>query len=116
MRFLSCALITVLSLSGNTFADDDAAWAVTELPGDASSIRIDTDEGTWLSLDVSPDGKTIVFDLLGDIYTVPVTGGDAVNLAPGIEWSMQPRFSPDGSQIAYTSDAGGGDNIWIMDA
>ncbi|MEL6449329.1 MAG: amidohydrolase family protein [Pseudomonadota bacterium] len=116
MRTLSCALITVLCLSGNTFADDDSEWAVTELPGDASSIRIDTDEGTWLSLDVSPDGKTIVFDLLGDIYTVPVTGGDAVNLAPGIEWSMQPRFSPDGSQIAYTSDAGGGDNIWIMDA
>src|SRR5215470_13175130 len=33
-------------------------------------IEFTTDEGTWLSLDVSPDGKTIVFELLGDIYTL----------------------------------------------
>ena len=71
-------------------------------------------EGTWMCLDVSPDGKTIAFDLLGDIYTMPITGGLATPIRQGIAWEVQPRFSPDGQQILFTSDAGGGDNIWVM--
>lgn len=73
-----------------------------------------TDEGTWTNLDVSPDGKTIVFDLLGDIYSMPISGGKATPLRTGIPFEIQPRFSPDGKKISFTSDAGGGDNIWIM--
>jgi Tol biopolymer transport system component len=76
---------------------------------------IDTDEGTWMSLDVSPDGKEIVFDLLGDIYSIPIGGGEAKALTSGVAWDMQPRFSPDGRRIAFTSDRSGGDNIWVMD-
>ena len=68
-----------------------------------------------MSLDVSPDGKTIAFDMLGDIYTMPITGGTATNIASGMAWEIQPRFSPDGSRIAFTSDRAGGDNIWTMD-
>jgi len=96
--------------------DEDQDWDVNSIPGEARTVEIDTTSGTWMSLDVSPDGKTIAFDMLGDIYTVPVTGGDATNINSGLAWAMQPRFSPDGSEIAFTSDAGGGDNIWIMDA
>ncbi|WP_299443083.1 amidohydrolase family protein [uncultured Aquimarina sp.] len=73
-----------------------------------------TDEGTWMNLDVSPDGKTIVFDLMGDIYSIPISGGKAKVLRTGIPFEVQPRFSPDGSKISFTSDAGGGDNIWVM--
>ena len=69
-----------------------------------------------MSLDVSPDGQTIVFDLLGDIYVMPVAGGEARALASGVAWDMQPKWSPDGRHIAFTSDRAGGDNIWIMDA
>ncbi|MDX1761151.1 MAG: amidohydrolase, partial [Christiangramia sp.] len=79
------------------------------------TLNLDTDEGTWMNLDISPDGKTIVFDLLGDIYKMPVSGGKATILRTGIPYEIQPRFSPDGSKISFTSDAGGGDNIWIMD-
>src|SRR5436190_11025667 len=75
---------------------------------------IDVTEGTWLSVDVSPDGKEIAFDLLGDIYTIPTAGGEAKALTTGIEWDMQPRYSPNGKWIAFTSDRAGGDNIWIM--
>jgi len=79
-------------------------------------ISFSTDEGTWVSLDVSPDGKQIVFDLLGDLYTIPIAGGDATRLTSGLPWDCQPRFSPDGKQIAFISDRNGSDNLWIMNA
>ncbi|HWJ29638.1 MAG TPA: hypothetical protein VNS32_24075, partial [Flavisolibacter sp.] len=78
-------------------------------------VSFTTTEGTWMDLDVSPDGKDIVFDLLGDIYIMPVTGGTAKVLRQGLPMEVQPRFSPDGKKILFTSDAGGGDNIWVMD-
>ena len=53
-------------------------------------IKIDTKTGTWMSLDVSPDGKTIAFDLLGDIYTMPINGGRATAIAAGMAWEIQP--------------------------
>ncbi len=77
-------------------------------------VPIDVDEGTWISLDVSPDGKEIAFDLLGDLYTMPIAGGEAKALTSGIPWDMQPRYSPDGKWIAFTSDRSGGDNIWVI--
>ncbi|TCD04838.1 amidohydrolase [Erythrobacteraceae bacterium CFH 75059] len=76
--------------------------------------RIDTDEGTWMNVDVSPDGRLLAFDLLGDIYVMPVTGGTPTRIAEGLAFEHQPRFSPDGRRIAFTSDRGGGDNIWVM--
>jgi Tol biopolymer transport system component len=67
-----------------------------------------------MNLDVSPDGKEIVFDLLGNIYSMPFSGGEARLLRGGMPFEVQPRFSPDGKKISFTSDAGGGDNIWTM--
>ncbi len=77
-------------------------------------IEWTTNEGTWVSVDISPDGQTIVFDLLGDIYTVPARGGTARALTRGMAWDSQPRFSPDGQWIAFLSDRSGSDNVWIM--
>jgi tricorn protease-like protein len=68
-----------------------------------------------MSLDVSPDGTEIAFDMLGDIYVIPIDGGEARQLTEGMAWNMQPRYSPDGRWIAFTSDRAGGDNIWVMD-
>lgn len=91
-------------------------WDVSK-PGDSFNYKkqnFTTTEGTWMNLDVSPDGKTIVFDMLGDIYSMPIIGGKATVLRSGIPFEIQPRFSPDGKHISFTSDAGGGDNIWVM--
>ncbi|MDN3676885.1 amidohydrolase family protein [Flavobacterium paronense] len=91
-------------------------WDVAK-PGDSFNYKkqnFTTTEGTWMNLDVSPDGKTIVFDMLGDIYSIPITGGKAKVLRSGIPFEIQPRFSPEGKHISFTSDAGGGDNIWVM--
>ena len=73
-------------------------------------------QGTWISLDVSPDGERIVFDLLGDIYTMPATGGKATALTHGMAYDAQPRFSPDGTRIVFVSDRSGGENVWLMNA
>ncbi len=81
-------------------------------------IDFDTSEGTWMSLDVSPDGKWIVFDLLGHIYRMPAAGGKAECLTQdsGVALNMTPRFSPDGKTIAFISDRKGQNNLWLMDA
>jgi Tol biopolymer transport system component len=78
--------------------------------------RFTTTEGTWISLDVSPDGQTIVFDLLGDLYAMPIGGGDATRLTRGMGHDMQPRFSPDGERIVFVSDRSGDNNVWLMPA
>src|SRR5687767_13769802 len=75
-----------------------------------------TSEATWLSLDLSPDGKTIVFELLGDLYTLPVTGGQATRITSGQAYDMQPAFSPDGKKLVFISDRNGSENVWIANA
>jgi imidazolonepropionase-like amidohydrolase/Tol biopolymer transport system component len=113
----SVLLICIISFSsfGQTKDEKAEKWDVSTPQLDHKKVSITTDEGTWMSLDVSPDGKTIVFDLLGDIYTLPMVGGKATLLRGGLSFEVQPRFSPDGKTISFTSDAGGGDNIWTMD-
>ena len=95
---------------------DTEKWSVNDPQGEFTTAKIDVRQGTWMNVDVSPDGKTLVFDLLGDIYTLPIEGGEAKALMTDIAWQMQPRFSPDGKYIAFTSDEDGGDNLWIMKA
>ena len=97
-------------------ANDDGEWDVSSPPGEKQMLLLETDETTWSNLDISPDGRTLVFDMLGDLYTVPITGGDATPLVEGMAWDYQPRFSPDGKSIAFISDRKGGDNLWVMDA
>lgn len=117
MRHLMLAVLVMASAA--VFAQDKPKeWDITAPPGDWGwkEARFTVNEGTWMNLDVSPDGRTIVFDLLGDIYSIPVVGGRATLLRGGLPWEVQPRYSPDGKRILFTSDAGGGDNIWVMNA
>ncbi|WP_209329060.1 amidohydrolase family protein [Lunatimonas salinarum] len=98
------------------WAQESEEWDISNPPGnwDFNEVNFSTDEGTWMNLDVSPDGTTIVFDLMGDIYSLPITGGKAKPLRTGLAFEIQPRYSFNGEWISFTSDAGGGDNIWVM--
>jgi Tol biopolymer transport system component/imidazolonepropionase-like amidohydrolase len=118
--------ILVLALSFSVFGQTDTTAVQRDsvkkedskepLPLEATrSIKINTDNGTWLSLDVSPDGKTIAFDLLGDLYTLPIAGGKATRITEGLAFDSQPKFSPDGKSLLFLSDRSGGNNAWIMD-
>jgi imidazolonepropionase-like amidohydrolase/Tol biopolymer transport system component len=82
--------------------------------GESLTIRFTSNEGTWMSLDISPDGKTIVFDFLGNLYTLPIDGGRARALTSGTPFDAQPRFSPDGHLLAFVSDRSGIPNLWVM--
>ncbi|HUQ82232.1 MAG TPA: amidohydrolase, partial [Gemmatimonadaceae bacterium] len=89
----------------------------TELPlKPARTVKFTTDEGTWMSVDLSPDGKTLVFDLTGDLYTLPITGGKATRITDGLPFDVQPRWSPDGKNIVYVTDRDGTDDVWVIDA
>ncbi|MDE0357349.1 MAG: amidohydrolase family protein [Gammaproteobacteria bacterium] len=79
-------------------------------------VRFRTEEGSWMSVDVSPDGNTLVLDLLGDLYTLPIEGGTATPLLTGPAFESQPRFSPDGTEIVFVSDRSGGQNLWVLAA
>src|SRR5690606_19119496 len=106
--------LTISSFLLHAETDKAPAWDVNAPQGQFETVNINVIKGSWMNISVSPDGKTLAFDLLGDIYTMPISGGEATRLTSDIGWQMQPVFSPDGKHLAYTSDEAGGDNIWVM--
>ncbi len=120
MKHIKYLLFFSLLITFNLSSQDKKkeTWDVSNPKGDweFKELKLSTDEGTWMNIDVSPDGKYLVFDLLGDIYKLDIDGGNATVLREGLAFEVQPRFSTDGKYISFTSDAGGGDNIWIMDS
>src|SRR5690625_6652900 len=114
MKYLLLFTLFILFPLSGFDQSDENEWDVTQHRADYTEISFETNEGTWMNLDVSPDGEEIVFDLFGNIYIMPVTGGKAEVIRDGLSYDVQPRFSPDGSKISFTSDAGGGENLWGM--
>jgi len=115
---MALALLAGLPADAGAQATAEGSWDVTQPRGQTRTVDFTTSEGTWMSVDPSPDGQWVVFDLLGDIYRVPMSGGEAQNLTsgPGVATNLHPRYSPDGATIAFISDRGGQYNLWLMDA
>lgn len=114
-------LITLLALPSHAAdpAPDAAqpekpAWDVNAAHGATHEVSLDLRQGTWMSVTVH--GDRVIFDLLGDLWSMPLAGGEATRLTSGAAWDTEPRFSPDGKKIAYTSDRGGREQIWVMNA
>ena len=93
--------------------DEDQKKPDLPLEGKTVSLTFSTDEGSWLSLDVTPDGETIIFDLLGDLYSLPMSGGRATRITSGLGFDSQPVVSPDGEWLAFISDRSGSNNLRI---
>jgi len=111
---LAPLVLTTLIFAPATFASDGES-SIAEAPvgwdvsapnysARAQEIGLSVDQGTWMNLDVSPDGKRIAFDLLGDIYEIPIEGGEASPLLSGHAWEVQPQYSPWRSPIQRTSN------------
>src|SRR5258705_246646 len=130
-RFAALALLTALAATpamaaapdstvakaaaDSTAKAPDKPWKVEEDHGPTHTSSFTTDEATWLDLDVSPDGKRIVFSILGDLYVLPIGGGEATRITSGPAYDIQPRFSPYGAWIALTSDRGAAAKRWMCD-
>lgn len=108
-------LMWLMLSAGLGVAQEASEWSVDAPPGPSQTLELQLTEGTWMNVDVSPDGRSLVFDLLGDLYLMPRNGGTPEKLTEGMAWDMQPAFSPDGKSLVFTSDRAGGDNLWIMD-
>ncbi|WP_411339148.1 amidohydrolase family protein [Sphingopyxis sp. J-6] len=105
-----CGLVSALALAVPLLHADEGGGLPMQ---PARTLDYEVSSGTFMSLAVSPDGRTILFDMLGEIYAMPIKGGRAVPVATGMAFEVQPTFSPDGKWIAYVSDRSGGDNVWI---
>jgi imidazolonepropionase-like amidohydrolase/Tol biopolymer transport system component len=122
MKYVHIAVVSTVMLAAlavpRAQQTDTKKWDVAADLGPTQKVAFDTSEGTWMNVDVSPDGSQVVFDLLGDIYTMPIAGSgasQAARITSGPAFDMQPRFSPDGKHIALASDRDGLWNIWTMD-
>jgi len=107
--------LTATAFADTKVIDRTGSWDVNAPLGPSALLEFTTDEGTWMNLDVHPDGTEIIFDLLGDLYVVSIEGGPAKRLTEGAAYDMQPRFSPDGTRILFNSDRGSVKNAWIAD-
>lgn len=122
-RWFVCAVLAAVAafvlpsgLPGTMITSgQEREWTLDEPGGPTTLLDYVASEGTWMSVDVSPDGKLIAFDLLGHIYEMPFDGGEAKRLTDGRSWNVSPRYSPDGTRLAFTSDRTGSHNVWTID-
>ncbi|HEX6982300.1 MAG TPA: amidohydrolase, partial [Balneolaceae bacterium] len=111
---LSGMNITAVAQQSESRADA-IEYSSSELPLEsARTVHLETNEGTWLSIDIHPSGEKIIFDYMGDLYELPIEGGEARQLTDGMAFDSQPQYSPDGTKVVYISDRSGGDNVWIL--
>lgn len=118
---IAALTMTALPLSAQTVEENDSSAREARRDNGlplipTRTLDFTTSEGTWISVDLSPDQGTILFELLGDLYTIPASGGDATRITSGQGYDMQPRYSPDGSRIVFVSDRDGSENLWIANA
>ena len=114
LTVLTLVLVAALPVFAEDSTSEEEGWDVLAEHGPVHSATIDTDEGTWMSVTIHDE--TVVFDLLGDLWSIPLNGGDATRLTSGAAWDSEPRFSPDGRRLAFVSDGGGNEQLWVMNA
>jgi Tol biopolymer transport system component len=114
IRLAAQVATLVLTIASRAIAA--TGWDIADTGQPYRDVEFTVTEGTWINVDVSPDGGTLLFDLLGDVYRLPAAGGEAVVVHGGPAMQRAASFSSDGRRILYLSDADGTDNLWVSAA
>ncbi|TVR34383.1 MAG: amidohydrolase [Balneolaceae bacterium] len=122
MRYLSLAIFVIFSTFGtaevlfsqNATSEKEPSHKDLHIEPDRT-VHLQTNEGTWMSLDIHPSGDQMVFEYMGNLFELPIAGGEPTQLTHGMAFDSQPAYSPDGNKIVFISDRSGGDNVWILD-
>ncbi|WP_372903376.1 TolB family protein, partial [Rhodohalobacter sp.] len=120
IRLLSTSIFLVLfgltsvAMGQSTQGEEEPSHKDLQIEPDRS-VHLQVNEGTWMSLDIHPSGEKMVFEFMGNLFELPIDGGEAVQLTHGMAFDAQPSYNPDGDKIVFISDRSGGDNVWILD-
>jgi len=83
---------------------------------DLISFEFTTEEVTDPDVTISPDGRDLVFTMVGHLFRVPVAGGNAEQLTFGLAYDFDPVYSPDGGRLAFVSDRDGTEgNLFVLE-
>jgi imidazolonepropionase-like amidohydrolase/Tol biopolymer transport system component len=105
-------VVGVWCLTAHGFSRPLAAQSV----GAWRTVEVETSEVTAPDVALSPDGKLLVFTLLGHLFSMPVEGGRARQLTFGPHRNFDPVFSPDGGRLAFSSNRDGSDgNVHLLE-
>jgi Tol biopolymer transport system component/imidazolonepropionase-like amidohydrolase len=103
----------VLTTAGVLAGAPGPVAAAGETPAVGSDLRsVTVSEGTNIAAAVSPDGRTIAFDLYGVLWLIPVAGGAARRLTEDLLEIAQPDWSPDGARLVFQAYGGGNFHLW----
>src|SRR5262245_8518035 len=108
-------LSVAVSILASICASPLSAKTSTRGPSETISIRVS--EGTTLGFDISPDGRWIVMDLLGQLWLVPAAGGTArpiTNAVRDAAEDLDPSFSPDGRRLVFRAERNGRTGLWLL--
>ena len=111
------------------FEEDGGLWRMDTASGKSADVEIDisTDDkennfevltinGEADSYSLSPSGQRAAISAHGEIFTIATERGDASRVTRSFSRETQPVWSPDGKTIAYVSDQGGRDSVWVASA